>query len=142
MKRPSAPRAAPKNTPGKPVDKPVAGSLVQGRNGGRIRHGSQPGTNAPGPGRPPSELRERLRGSFDERVQVLEEIADREDASPSDRIRAIDLLAKYGLGALQGVPDEVVQSKLAATIDIIEATVPEEIQPNLLAQLQAVWDGQ
>jgi hypothetical protein len=98
--------------------------------------------NAGGPGRPPSELRQRLRGSFADRLAILEEIADDADTSPSDRIRAIDLLAKYGLGALQGVPDEVVQTKLAATIDIIEAVVPDDIRLNLLAQMQAVWDGQ
>ena len=76
------------------------------------------------------------------RLAILEEIADDADTSPSDRIRAIDLLAKYGLGALQGVPNEVVHAKLAASIDIIEALVPADIQPNLLARLQGVWDGQ
>ena len=108
---------------------------------GALLPGGMPG-NAGGPGRPPSELRERLRGSFADRLAILEEIADDADTSPSDRIRAIDLLAKYGLGALQGVPNEVVHAKLAASIDIIEALVPADIQPNLLARLQGVWDGQ
>ena len=76
------------------------------------------------------------------RLAILEEIADDADTSPSDRIRAIDLLAKYGLGALQAVSDEVVHAKLAASINIIEALVPADIQPNLLARLQGVWDGQ
>jgi hypothetical protein len=34
-----------------------------------------------------------------------------------------------------------VQTKLQATIDVIETLVPDDIQPTLLAQLQAVWDG-
>jgi hypothetical protein len=55
--------------------------------------------NTPGTGRPPSELRARLRGSFEKRIQVLEAFADGDvDCSPSDRLRAIELLARYGLG--------------------------------------------
>jgi hypothetical protein len=64
-------------------------------NGGLLRSG---GTNKGGSGRPPSAIRERLRGSFEDRVRVLEEIADDTDAPMSDRMKAIDILAKYGLG--------------------------------------------
>jgi hypothetical protein len=57
------------------------------------------GTNKGGTGRPPSVIREKLRGSFDKRVKVLEQIADGKlAASVADRLKAIDLLAKYGLG--------------------------------------------
>ena len=48
--------------------------LVPQQHGGALRVGN-PG-NRGGPGRPRSALRERLRGSLDERVGVLEEIAD------------------------------------------------------------------
>jgi hypothetical protein len=124
------------------VEKPVAGTLVPARNGGQIRHGSQPGTNGPGPGRPKTETRELLRDNFHANLPRLQDLIADETTSASDRIRAMDLQAKYGLGALQGVPDEVVHAKLQATIDVIEALVPDDILPNLLAQLQAVWDGQ
>ena len=40
----------------------------------------------------------RCRGSFAKRVTVLEEIADDKKSSAADRIRAIDLLGRYGLG--------------------------------------------
>ena len=45
----------------------------------------------------------RCRGSFAKRVTVLEEIADDKKSSAADRIRAIDLLGRYGLGAHQKV---------------------------------------
>jgi hypothetical protein len=113
-------------------------------HGGALNAGGTRG-NAGGTGRPPSELRARLRGSFDQRIAVIEAIADGdaikhvrvplaavwphvhcprcnghveltsaeaaslievtgfESASPSDRIRAIDLTAKYGLGTQQEI---------------------------------------
>jgi hypothetical protein len=47
-------------------------------------------------GRPPSEVRERCKGSFWERIAVLESIADNPKATSADRIRAMDTLGKYG----------------------------------------------
>lgn len=76
----------------KPRPKPR--TLVPQAHGGALK----PGGDGVSGGRPPSELRARLRGSLDSRVAILEEIADRPDASPSDRINAISLLARYGLG--------------------------------------------
>ena len=81
-----------------PVKSPKVGELVPQKHGGAIRKGAKPGTNRGGTGRPPSLIRQRLRGSFDDRIRVLEEIADDPTVSASDRMRAIDLLAKYGLG--------------------------------------------
>ena len=81
-----------------PTKSPPRGELITPRHGnGRIRRGSLPG-NTPGTGRPPSIIRERLRGSFEQRVKILESIADDEEAPPSERMKAIDILAKYGLG--------------------------------------------
>ena len=80
------------------VPQPHGGALLPGAGGGP----------QPGSGRPPSEIRKRLRGSFEERIRILEEIADDPDASKVDRIKAIDMLAKYGLGTKQEVsgPDD------------------------------------
>jgi hypothetical protein len=64
---------------------------------GALNAGGTPG-NRGGTGRPPSIIRERLRGSFEQRVKILESIADDDEAPPSDRMKAIDILAKYGLG--------------------------------------------
>lgn len=82
----------------------------------RQGRGPRPGTG----GRPPSEIRALLRGSFRERVAILEQIADGAavctvkapdgsetqtmvSASPADRLKAIDMLGKYGLGTTQEV---------------------------------------
>lgn len=65
---------------------------------GALLSGGLPG-NPGGPGRPSSLVRARCRGSFYERIPVLEEIADDPGISPADRIRAIEVLARYGLGA-------------------------------------------
>lgn len=68
---------------------------------GRVAPGRGP---KPGEGgRPPSEVRQRLRGSFADRIRILEQIADDPKASAADRMRAVDLLAKYGLGTTQEV---------------------------------------
>lgn len=93
-----------------PATPPEIGSLVPQEHGGALRYG---GTNAGGPGRPPSALRATCRASFAARIKILEDIADGEpivklrgpdgettiglgSASPADRIRAIDTLGKYG----------------------------------------------
>ncbi len=49
-------------------------------------------------GRPPSALREQLRGSFADRIPILECMADNTSASASDRLKALDMMARYGLG--------------------------------------------
>ena len=87
-------------------------TIVPEHGGGALYVGGVPG-NAGGPGRPPSAIRLTCRESFAARVKILEDIADGEpivkimgpdgrtelgkiSASPSDRIKAIDTLGKYG----------------------------------------------
>ena len=84
----------------KTTDKTAVPPLVRQRHGGALRAGGTPG-NRGGAGAPPSELRKRLRGSAAERIAIAEEIADNPTASASDRLRALDLLFKYGLGAAE-----------------------------------------
>ncbi len=71
------------------------GGMRQQPHGGALRNG---GTNKGGPGRPPNVIRQKLRGSFEERIKILEAIADDKKSSQADRMRALDLMAKYGLG--------------------------------------------
>jgi hypothetical protein len=75
-----------------PVPQPHGGALVPGAGGGP----------QPGSGRPPSAIRRTLRESFEERVNILGKITDNGDEMAADRIRAIDLLLKYGLGGEKG----------------------------------------
>ena len=126
--------------PKSPAKSPVqAGALVSQPHGGKLRHGARRGTNRGGTGRPPSEIRERLRGSFDERVAVLEDIADSEAHAPADRLRAIDLLAKYGLGTTKEVTVQNVQDRLRRTVALIRAELPAETAEPLLERMRAVW---
>jgi hypothetical protein len=86
--------------------KPNPGDLVPPKHGkGLLRHGSKPG-GPPGPGRPPSAIREAMREALADRIAIAEQIADNVEASTSDRLRALDLLAKYGLGTKSEVTGE------------------------------------
>lgn len=109
-------------------------------------------------------LRERLRGALAERVAVLEQVADgltfinrREKCpncghvaasqsdeeiklvtpSPSDRLRALDIMAKYGMGETVGADD--VRERLRQQLDVIRTTLPAEHANALLARLSEVW---
>lgn len=128
------------------------------RHGGALRNG---GTNRGGSGRPASAIRERLRGSFAERIPVLEAFADGaapitekcpkcghepdsdgsvEAITTTDRLRAMDLLAKYSLGEkteLTLVSPEIT-TRLERQVEIINSRVhwtPSE----LLDALDPVW---
>jgi hypothetical protein len=70
-------------------------TLVEQEHGGALLDGGVRGHRGVG-GRPPSAIREAARLAFAERLHVLTDIADDEDAKAMDRIRALDLLGKYG----------------------------------------------
>lgn len=136
------------------------GKLVPGRNGGKIWRGA-PKNPVPGPGRPPSKIRASLRGDFDERREVLKDIVDgvvplfRERCPecgyeppertveekrklvvrPSDRAKAMDIMARYGLGVAQQGLDEGLLRALASDVQA-------ELGPNqegLLARIHRRW---
>ncbi len=94
----SAARKRGKKSESKAVARTRGGPFVPGPD---PRRGRGPKPGAPNAGRPPSVIRERCRGSFEDRIAVLEEIADDARANAGDRIRALDLLGKYGLGTQQ-----------------------------------------
>lgn len=116
------------------------GKLVPQKHGGALLDGApDPSRHVPGPGRPASEIRARLRGSFAERIPILESIADSPESSPTDRARAIDLLAKYGLGTTKELTVEHVQDRLRQTIDAIQRVLPPEQATALLTELEPIW---
>lgn len=94
--------------------KTVANSGKRGRftAGFDPRRGRGPVAGSVNAGRPPSALRDALRRAAFERVDFLTAVADGFviEASVSDRLRATELLLKYGLGAPQsadGAPTRV-----------------------------------
>ena len=76
------------------------------RSGQTLPLGNHPG-NTGGKkgrsGRPPSPIRDACRQSFDKRIQKLEHIIDDAKSRDADKIRARDLLGKYGIGVLKEV---------------------------------------
>ena len=99
--------------------------LVPQPHGGALLTGGQKG-QTPGPGRPPSEIRRTLRKRFDEQIPILLEIAKNPEAKETDRIRAIDLLAKYGLGEEKGWSHDLVAALVRELADTIERHVSDK----------------
>jgi hypothetical protein len=83
-------------------EKTAVKTAVSPLSGGRIPLGAHPG-NTGGKkgrsGRPTSAVREACRAAFDKRIHLLKKIADGKlVADMAERLRAIDMLAKYGIG--------------------------------------------
>ncbi len=80
----------------KSVKKSVAVKPFHFQKGADARRGRGPKKGAPNAGRPPSEIRKVLRASFEDRIPILERIAD--GTLKGDKLKAIEMMAKYGLG--------------------------------------------
>lgn len=111
--------------------------LERQERGGALWVGGHP-SPTPGPGRPSSELRARLRGSLAERIAVIEEIADDPAARPSDRLRAAELLLRFGLGtsdelSLDAGPDDWTERVRAELLSAIRREGPARFARRLAA---------
>jgi hypothetical protein len=157
-------------------------SLIKQIHGGAIYQGA-PANPVPGTGRPPSAIREHLRGSFSERIPVLERIADgaaarrievplsevlphvkcskcdgavetKDETNPDliviegqtsagmrDRIRSLDLMAKYGLGTTKELTVENVRERLKLTLEILRNELTEDQEKSIMPKLKDVWRG-
>lgn len=130
-------------------------ALIPQKHGGALLAGGQKG-QTPGTGRPPSAIRHALRQSFDQRLKILETIADgmavqtlkspsgketamKISADVADRIKAIDMLAKYGLGTTKEVSVEAVRDRVARTLDVIRAQVAPKLAASIIAELRPIW---
>ncbi|MEO7502995.1 MAG: hypothetical protein ABIW94_10205 [Gemmatimonadaceae bacterium] len=154
------------------VPQPHGGALLKGGNDG----------NRGGRGAVPSLLRERLVGSFEQRIPVLERIADgvpivrveiplselvghvscpkcgkafmpdnpkdlatvtveaKQSARPSDQIRAVDTIGKYGPGEKHEITmvSAEVKDRLRQTVDLINSRASWE-SGSLLGAMEGVW---
>ena len=63
---------------------------------GRVAPGRGPVPGAANAGRPPSAIAAACRRSFEERIHIAETIADDPASTAMERLKALDLLAKYG----------------------------------------------
>ena len=81
---------------------PSSPALVPQPHGGALLAGGIPGHRGAG-GRPPSALREVMRLSLEKRIPVLEQLADNAEVAPRDRIKALEVLARFGVGSASEV---------------------------------------
>ena len=96
-----------KKDPAKPAGHPAKTAGITGK---RVMPKGKPFVSGdprvkPGPGRPPSAIREALRASFSERLGILAKLADDEDLAPAERMKALEMMAKYGMGTTTTVTD-------------------------------------
>lgn len=77
--------------------------MISQAHGGRLLKAGKAG-NRGGTGAPPSAIRTRCRDSFSARIAIAERIADDESLCPRDRLKALELLARIGIGALDSKP--------------------------------------
>jgi hypothetical protein len=101
----------PHRTPTKKSAKPRSTSLATfpGRNGGTlVAGGGCAGT--PGPGRPPSKIREKVGLAFDAAIEFADALWRDENAKPRDRLAAVDLLGKYSIGVGNAQLDEQMRA--------------------------------
>lgn len=115
-----------------PIPTATGGVLIPGKGRG-------PKRGAANAGRPPSEVRMVLRESFACRVGLIEAIADNPALSPSERLRALDLMARYGLGATREASVEDVRDRLRATLAAMRRLVPAPEAERLVAELRRIW---
>lgn len=141
-------------------DSPVlqnAIELVPQPHGGAIRRGN-PGNHG---GRPPNQLRAVMREALATRIPILEQMADgievlttrcakcghEESGKPmpvrtEDRLRALDMLGKFGLGErAQGVSADSVRSKIRATLEVLQRELSPDVYSRLEPELRGIWLG-
>lgn len=70
---------------------------------------------------------------------MLATIADAEGLDPANRIRAIDVMAKYGLGQLREASVDDVRDRLRQTIGILREELDETTANHLIGRLAEVW---
>jgi hypothetical protein len=111
-------------------------------HGGALNAGGTPG-NVGGTGRPASVIRDRLRGSFDDRIAFLEKVTDGAvESTVADRLKAIDMLARYGLGVKDETTVRVVDPEVRARVrwmfDVVRGRESWPMR-DLLEALMPVW---
>lgn len=111
-------------------DTPV---LVPQPHGGALRRGGKPGNLG---GRPANAIRRRLRGSFAQRLDTLKDIAD--NGETGEKLKALDLMAKYGLGTVKELTVDDVRERVAKTVEVIREHLGEQADA-LLVKLEPVW---
>lgn len=107
--------------------------LVRQEHGGSLQKGN-PGNRGP----PTSKLRQRFRDSLESRLYIAEEIADDEGASATDRLRALEFLARYGMGTTTSVTPDA-DSIFAFMRELGDGVSRFVVDEDVLEQIQGAW---
>jgi hypothetical protein len=105
-------------------------------HGGALNSGGTPG-NRGSTGRPPSAIRAAARAGFDAMLPTLTKIARATKSKDADRIRAIDVLGKYGMDQAVSVAD--VRECLRQTTEEIREYLPPDQAETLLGRIRPIW---
>ena len=117
---------------------PVVGALVPQQHGGALRLGSTKG-NTPGSGTP-AHVRLRALHRFAKHLKFVDDcFAEGSEATVADKLRALDLAGRYGLGPAQGIQLDDVRDRLSKTLLILQRTLPPEFADAIMAQIEEVW---
>lgn len=104
-------------------------------HGGALNGRGTPGNR--GGGRTPSAIRATAREKFDKLIPRLDRIARAKTTKDSDRVRAIDVLGKYGMDRAVSVDD--VKTCLRQTTEEIREFLPPEQAEVLLGRIRPIW---
>lgn len=68
------------------------------KTGGRLNKGGTPGHDGSNAGTTPKEVRKKLREMFLKNIETLDKIAKDPKRRPAERMKALEMMAKYGVG--------------------------------------------
>lgn len=137
-------------------------ALVPQDHGGALRQG---GTNAGGPGRPPSAVRAVLREAYEDRIPFLRALADGQPITlrtatssknskgertvtskkrvftpgVNDRLAAMEQLARYGIGTTKEVSVDAVKAKVEAMLNVLKQELEPALYDRLLPELRQAF---
>lgn len=93
------------------------------------RRGRGPAPGAPNAGRPPDAVRRACREAFADRVPMLADLAD--NGTPEVRLRALDMLGRYGLGTSFTFDGSEIATGVVVLPELQMRDVAAEVQRSL-----------
>ena len=80
-----------------------------------------------------------MRGSLWKRLRIVEQIIDSGETSSADKLRGIDLLARYGVGQPRTLNADDIRERLLTTVSFIRDALSPEQADELIQKIAGVW---
>ena len=106
------------------------------KTGGQLRVGN-PG-NRGGLGAMSNRLREKMRGSLEDRLNTLENIIDDDEIHPREKLRALELYLKYAVGVAKDA-DAWNRWDVVQLVADLGAVVARHVDAGTLSQIKRGW---